>query len=92
MANRTVYVALAVCAALGSLFTLAEYYARGRNPLNRLGYSVVVSVFTALAAFIVLKLTNFFVPWRGKALSTWATTALIYFLLYLLVLTARLFL
>jgi hypothetical protein len=92
MANRTIYVTLAACASVACLFTLAEYCARGGNPLNRLGFSVVVSIFTALAAFVVLKLTNFFVPWRGKVLSTWAATALTYFLLYLLLFTAKLFL
>jgi hypothetical protein len=88
MENRTLYVTLAVCVSLGLSFTLIEYYAlRGGNPLSRLGYGIFVSLLPAFAAFVVLKLTNFF--GRGAFLSTWAITALVYFLLFMLVFISK---
>ena len=69
MNDKTIYVSLAVLTAMGFLCTLLEYYAvQGRNPLNRLGYGVFVSLLPAVGAFVVLKLTTFFVSWRGAAI------------------------
>jgi hypothetical protein len=43
-------------------------------------------MFPALAALVVLKLTNFFGSWRAAAaLPTWTITALVYLLLFVLV-------
>ena len=61
-------MALVTSAAFGFLFILLEYYlVQGRNPFNRMGYAVFMSVVPALGALLVLKLTNFFVSWRGAA-------------------------
>ena len=69
MNDRTIYLTLAVSFLVGLLVILLEYYAvQGRNPLNRLGYGVFVSLVPALGAFVVLKLTTFFVSWRGAAI------------------------
>jgi|SRR6185369_4834904 len=87
MNNRALFLTLTVSAVLGCLFTLAEYKLQhGGDPLTRLGYGVFVSVLPALAAFVVLKLTNFSVVWRGAVRWIWATAALIYLLLFLLLL------
>ena len=85
--NRTLYLALGMCAVIGLLFTLVQYYAFERkNPLHRLGFAVYISMFPALAALVVLKLTNFFGSWRAAAvLPTWTITALVYLLLFVLV-------
>ena len=69
MNDRTIFVTLAVATVLGFLFTLFEYYAlQGRNPLNRLGFAVFMSVVPALGALLVLKLTTYFESWRGAAI------------------------
>jgi hypothetical protein len=66
MDNRTLYLTLAVSTVLGFLFTLVLYASVfGRNPFNRLGYGIFVSVLPALGAFVVLKLTRLLVSWRG---------------------------
>lgn len=68
MNGRTLSVALVTSAAFGFLFILLEYYlVQGRNPFNRMGYAAFMSVVPALGALLVLKLTNFFVSWRGAA-------------------------
>ena len=69
MDNRTLYVTVAVSAAVALALTLLLYYAQsGRNPGNRLGYGLFVSVLPALATLVVLKLTSVFVSWRGAVL------------------------
>ena len=75
--NWTIYVALAVSAGLGFLFTLLLYALRGLNPLNRLGYGLFVSLLPAIGAWVFLKLTKLLVSWRGAVL--------IYLLLFLLI-------
>lgn len=85
MNNRTIYVTLAASAGLALLFILVEYASHDRNPLHRLGYGVFVSVLPAVGAFVLLKLTKLLISWRGAVLSTWATAALIYLLLFLLI-------
>lgn len=68
MNDRTIYVTLAVSTTLGLLLILLEYYAvQGRNPFNRLGYGVFVSLMPAIGAFVVLKFTTFFESWKGAA-------------------------
>ncbi len=69
---------LAVSAGIALLFTLTLYAWHGRNPMNRLGYGVFVSVLPALGAFIFLRLTKVLVSWQ------WA--AIIYLVLFVLVL------
>jgi len=79
-------VTLAVSAGLAFMFTLLLYTSLSNNSLlSRLPYGLFVSVLPAVGALVVLKLTKLSVPWRGAVLSTWATAALIYFLLFLLV-------
>jgi predicted Abi (CAAX) family protease len=68
MNGRTIYVTLAVTTALGFLSILLEYALQGRNPLNRLGFAVFMSVVPALGALLVLKLTTYFESWRGAAI------------------------
>jgi hypothetical protein len=69
MNGRTLYVALFTATALGFLLILLEYkVVQGHNPFNRMGYAVFMSVVPALGALLVLKLTNFFVSWRGAAI------------------------
>jgi hypothetical protein len=66
MDNRTLYLTLAVSASLAFVFVLVLYASLfGRNPLNRVGYGVFVSVLPALGALVVVKLTRLFVSWQG---------------------------
>lgn len=68
MGNTTLYMTLIVSTLLVLAFILLEYYFRhGRNPFNRVGYALFISVMPAVAALIVLKLTTFFESWRGAA-------------------------
>src|ERR1041385_8265889 len=86
MDNRSLYLTLAVSASLGLLFILVLYKLLSSNaPVSRLPYAVFVSVLPALGALVVLRLTRLAVPWRGGILPTWATGALLYLLLFLLV-------
>lgn len=69
MDDRTIYVTLAVSTALGFLFIFLENYAlQARNSFSGLSYGVFMSVLPALGALVVLKLTTFFVSWRGVAI------------------------
>jgi hypothetical protein len=77
MSNRTIYITLAASAGFVFFFTLTLYALHGGNPLNRLGYGIFVSVLPAVGALVVLKFTRLLVSWRGAAL--------IYVLLFLLV-------
>jgi len=85
MHNRALYATLTVSTGLGLLFILIEYDLHGRDPSNRLGYGIFVSLLPAVGALVVLKLTKLLISWRGAVLSTVVTTALIYLLLFLLV-------
>jgi hypothetical protein len=68
MGNSTLYKTLIFSTVLVLLALLLEYYlVHGRNPFNRVGYALFMSVVPALAALVVLKLTTFFVSWRGAA-------------------------
>lgn len=68
MGNKTLYVTLGVATSLALLFILLEYYfVQDRNPFNRVGYALFMSLLPALAAFVVLKLTAFFESWMGAA-------------------------
>lgn len=68
MDNKTLYTTLIVSTGLALSLILLEYYAvHGRNPFNRVGFAFFMSVVPALAALVVLKLTTFFVSWRGAA-------------------------
>lgn len=58
-----------VFAVLTLLFTLLLYAAVfGRNPLNRLGFGIFVSIVPALAALIFIRLTKRYASWRGVAI------------------------
>jgi hypothetical protein len=67
MNNRTLYATLAASTGVGFVFILLLYASlSGRNPVpSRVAYGIFVSVLPALATFVVLKLTNLFVSWRG---------------------------
>lgn len=68
MNNKTLYMTLAVATGLALAFILLEYYlVHDRNPFNRVGFALFMSCLPALAALLVLKLTTFFVSWRGAA-------------------------
>lgn len=75
--NRTQYLTLGSAVSLGFLFTLALYTLRGGNPSSRLGYAMFVSVVPAIGVFVLLKLTKISLTWRG--------VAVLYFILFLLV-------
>lgn len=69
MDNKTLYTTLVVSAGLALSVILLEYYAvHGRNPFNRVGYALFMSVLPAVVALVVLKLTRLFVSWRGAVL------------------------
>ena len=68
MDNRTLYTTLFVTTGLALLFILLEYYfVQARNPFNRVGYALFMSVLPALGALVVVKLTRVFLSWRGPA-------------------------
>jgi len=79
---RTLYLTLAVSAGVSLLFTLLLYASVfGRNPLNRLGYGIFVSIVPALGALIFLKLTKRYASWRA--------IAVVYVVLFALVLVIQ---
>ena len=64
--SKTLLVTLAASTGLALAFTLILYVVlSGRDPFPRLGYGLLVSVLPAVGAYIVLKLTNLFITWRG---------------------------
>lgn len=66
---RTLYLTLAVSAGLTLLFTLVLYASWfGRNPMNRLGYGIFVSIVPALGALIFIRLTKRYASWRAVAI------------------------
>jgi hypothetical protein len=67
--DKTLLMTLLASTALGYLFVLGLYVvAFGLNPGARLGYGFLVSVLPAVGAYVVLKLTNFFISWRGAVI------------------------
>jgi hypothetical protein len=73
---------LAVSAGLTLLFTLLLYASVfGRNPLNRLGYGIFVSIVPALGALIFIRLTKRYASWKG--------IAIVYVVLFLLILSLQ---
>jgi hypothetical protein len=68
MDNRILYLTIFFSATLGFAFILAIYVGVfGGNPVNRVGYGLLVSVPPALGALLVVKLTRVFESWRGAA-------------------------
>ena len=66
MDNRTLLFTLGVSVVVAFVFTLIEYYAvHGRNPLDRWGYGVFISLLPAVGVLGVLKLTRLLISWRG---------------------------
>ena len=64
---KSLYVTLAL-AILTLVFTLLLYaVVFGRNPLNRLGYGIFVSIVPALGALIFIRLTKRYASWRAIA-------------------------
>ena len=84
MDNRTLYWTLALSTSLGFVFTLILYAtAFGLNPVNRLGYAILVSLLPGLGAFVVIKLTTVFETWRGAFVVYVALFALVVLLQFL---------
>lgn len=83
MNDRSLYLTLTVSAGLAFLFILVLYAWPGRNPLNRLGYGIFVSVLPAVGAFVLLKLTKLFPSWQRAAI--------VYLVLFILVLIVQIF-
>lgn len=83
MKDRTLLLTLALFAGLAFLFTLALYAWQGSNPFNRLGYGVFVSMLPAVGAFVLLKLTKLF--------SSWQRAAIVYVVLFILVVIIQMF-
>jgi uncharacterized protein YacL len=66
---RTLYLTLAVAAGITLLVTLLLYASlSGRNPLNRLGYGIIVSILPVLGTLLFIRLTKRFASWRGVAI------------------------
>ena len=79
---RTLYLTLAVSAGITLSFTLFLYASVfGRNPLNRLGYGIFVSIVPALGALIFIRLTKRYASWQG--------IAIVYVVLFLLILIVQ---
>jgi len=76
---KTLYLTLAISAGLTLLCTLLLYASVfGRNPLNRLGYGIFVSIVPALGALIFIRLTKRYASWRA--------IAIVYVVLFVLIL------
>jgi drug/metabolite transporter (DMT)-like permease len=78
---RTLYLTLIASAVAAVLITFLFYIWRGGDPSNRWPYVLFVSLLALLGAFVFLRLTKRFVSWRG--------VALVYFLLFVLVILSQ---
>lgn len=78
--GKTLLVTLAASTALALAFVLILYVALGGNPSARLGYGLLVSLLPALGTYLVLKLTNIFVSWRGAVFIYFALFVLFLFI------------
>lgn len=67
MDDRTLFTTLAASTVLAFTFLLVLWMARsGRtNPLPRVPFGLLVTVLPALGAYLVLRVTNIFISWRG---------------------------
>ncbi len=74
---RTLYLTLIASAVIALLITLLVYVLRGGDPSNRWEFGIFMSLLPALGAFVFLRLTKRFVSWQG--------VALVYFVLFVLV-------
>jgi hypothetical protein len=69
MDDRTLYLTLVASACLSFAVILIFYAAVfGRNPANRVGFGLLVSVPPALGTLLVAKLTKAFESWLGAFL------------------------
>lgn len=81
MDNRTLYWTLVGSTALAIIGVLITYAAVfGKNPINRIGYGLLVSVPPALGTLIVVKLTRVFESWLGAVIIYLALFALALFI------------
>jgi glucan phosphoethanolaminetransferase (alkaline phosphatase superfamily) len=64
MENKNVLLTLLACAVSAFLFILTHYMWHGRNPSNRMGYGIFMSVAPAIAAFLLLRLTELPLSWQ----------------------------
>lgn len=77
MKTKTPYLTVALCSGIAFVFTLLLYVlVFNRNPLNRFGYGVYVSLVPALTTLVYAKL---------RGIRSRNEIALIYFLLFLVV-------
>ena len=81
MKNRTVAITLVVSTVLALANILFSYYLAGRNPANRLGYGIFISVVPALAAYVWIR--------RKRVSWSWQQVAATYVVLYVVVSTAQ---
>lgn len=78
---RTLYLTLLASAVIAVLITFLVYVLRGGDPLNRWPFVLFVSLLPLLGAFVFLRLTKRFVSWQG--------VALVYFVLFVLVILSQ---
>jgi hypothetical protein len=83
MKDGALMLTLTLFTVLAFLFTLILYAWPGRNPSNRIGYGIFVSVLPAAGAFVLLKLTKLFTSWQR--------VAIVYLVLFVLVLIIQIF-
>lgn len=81
MKNRTVALTLLISTVLALANILFSYYLAGRNPANRLGYGIFISVVPALAAYVWIR--------RKQVSWSWQQIAATYVVLYVVVSTVQ---
>lgn len=80
MTSKTLYLTLTMCAAISFVLILLIYaFVFDRNPLNRIGYGVFVSVVPALLALLAPKFAK----------ASRARIAATYFLLFAVVVVVQ---
>jgi len=83
---RALYLTLAF-GILTFVVTLVLYASvSGRNPLNRLGYGILVSILPVLGTLLFIRLTKRFASWRGVAI----VYVVLFFLVVIIQAAARL--
>lgn len=59
LTNKLLYTALLLCSAIAFVLTLSVYALwNGRNPLNRIGYGVFISLVPALLTLVAAKIVG----------------------------------
>jgi hypothetical protein len=69
ISNRITLTVLGICASVAFTATLLLYIVpSGRNPMQRIGYAVFVSLVPALLTLLIAKMTNASLTQRGLAM------------------------